>query len=759
MVRKFITEASRRDLIDKGKRGDSYSPKNQKKGRNRFERRRHSKIYTNVAQYNNIDMNAFFKKDLLIVGIKVIGETDEYIVKIKFEGVLKEIEREVKNNNNKLEFKNILTSLIRKFNTEDVFVNCSCLHPTTKIKLLDGTSPTVEEMKERFEAGEKLFVFSTDEKGDFKPGEVENVWITKTTNEFIKITLDNDEEILTTPDHLYMLRDGSYVMAEELTLDSSLMPMYTSESNGYTTVKLNSETRGWRSVYKIVADTLKKDEIETTKLRVKEDNIMPYDVAIHHRDFNKKNNHPDNLEIMTAEEHWNYHASLSFDKLPEETKEKIRKLSSERIKKLNANPTEKMLKARKAFVEKGRLRNYDEDRKQQQSKIMRDAMAKYYAETSEDELRTMREKYRTDEYKEKLSSSQKKVWNNYTDEEYSARCEKIKQALNDAITRERLSDGVKKYHNNLTTEKKLELNRKISKGVKNSWKDKRDAYLTDKFKKARKEAFKFERTSEIVEKTNLTKIKNIIQRIIDAEEIPSPETYKKYKTNGYPNFTKCFSTWKELSNYFNLNHKIIKIERIIVEDTPVYDISVKDYHNFVVDAGVVLHNCEDWKYRQAYWATQNNYNSGYPEIRVSNITNPNDTKGSGCKHVMLVLSNMDWIMKVCSVINNYIKYAKQSMQRLYADYIFPKIYGVNYNKAVQLDLFDTDDLDSSPYTIDDANRLGRKSGQFKTGNPYRFKKQEKPDENALNLKFTNSGEKSEEELDNKNKPVFNKSEQ
>lgn len=595
MANKFITEASRRDLIDKGKRGDRYSPKNQAKGRNRFERRTHSKIYTNVAQYNNLDMNLFFKHDILLVGIKVIGETDEYITKIKFKGILQEIQREVKNNNNKLEFKSILTSLIRVFNTEDVFVSCSCLHPTTKIKLLDGTSPTVEEMKERFEAGEKLFVFSTDEKGDFKPGEVENVWITKTTNEFIKITLDNDEEILTTSDHLYMLRDGSYVMAEELTLDSSLMPMYTSESNGYTTVKLNSETRGWRSVYKIVADTLKKDEIETTKLRVKEDNIMPYDVAIHHRDFNKKNNHPDNLEIMTAEEHWNYHASLSFDKLPEETKEKIRKLSSER-------------------------------------------------------------------------------------------------------------------------------------------------------------------TSEIVEKTNLTKIKNIIQRIIDAEEIPSPETYKKYKTNGYPNFTKCFSTWKELSNYFNLNHKIIKIERIIVEDTPVYDISVKDYHNFVVDAGVVLHNCEDWQYRHAYWATQNNYNSGSPEIRVSDITNPNDTKGSGCKHIMLVLSNMDWIMKVCSVINNYIKYARQFMQRLYADYIFPQIYGMKYDKAVQLSLFDTDDFDSSPLTLDDANRLGRKSGQFKTGNPFRFKKKEEPIEdetNPLRLKFLNSteDETSEEPV------IINKSEQ
>lgn len=285
MTNKFLTEASRRDLIDKGKKGDAYSPKNRQKGRNRFERRTHSRIYTNVAQYNNIDMNAFFKKDFLVVGIKVIGETDEYIVKIKFDGVLSEIEKEIKNNNNKLEFKNILTALIRKFNTDNVYVHCSC---------------------------------------------------------------------------------------------------------------------------------------------------------------------------------------------------------------------------------------------------------------------------------------------------------------------------------------------------------------------------------------------------------------------------------------------------------------------------------EDWQYRQAFWATQKNYNAGEPEVRVSDITNPNDTKGSGCKHVMLVLANMDWLMKVCSVINNYIKYARQSMQRLYADFIFPKLYGMPYNKAVQLDIFDTDDLDSSPFTIDDANRIGKKSGQFKTGNPYVFKKKEEPiedEKNPLSLKFSNSNKEDENEVE------------
>ena len=169
-------------------------------------------------------------------------------------------------------------------------------------------------------------------------------------------------------------------------------------------------------------------------------------------------------------------------------------------------------------------------------------------------------------------------------------------------------------------------------------------------------------------------------------------------------------------------------------------------------------SCPDFRYRFSFVATKNNYNSGPPEMRPSDITNPNDTKGSGCKHTLLVLANMDWLMKVASVINNYIKYAKASMQRLYADYIFPKIYGVAYNKAVQLNLFDSDDFDDSPYTLADANRIGRTSGQFKSGNQYRFQKKEEPIEdetNPLGLKFR----KQETETHEEESPTIDKNEQ
>lgn len=158
--------------------------------------------------------------------------------------------------------------------------------------------------------------------------------------------------------------------------------------------------------------------------------------------------------------------------------------------------------------------------------------------------------------------------------------------------------------------------------------------------------------------------------------------------------------------------------------------------------------CPDNKYRMAYHQTRNNYIVGQPENRPSNKTNPNDTKGAGCKHILLVLGNLDWLMKVASVINNYIHYCEDHMERNYADYIFPKLYGMPYNKAVQLGLFDNEngDLDTDSDTIDISNRYGRTRTQFKPGNPWRFQKKPKEQDNKLDLDFND---------DNKNNNTTN----
>ena len=120
----ILLEDSRTTLVGKSRNAGQY--KNQAQGKNRFERKRLSKIANAVKAYNKIDMNKLFKEDTLIVNIPVIGETDQYTVTIKMEGVVSEIAKNIKNNSNKLEYKTILQALTKVFNTANIYVKCTC---------------------------------------------------------------------------------------------------------------------------------------------------------------------------------------------------------------------------------------------------------------------------------------------------------------------------------------------------------------------------------------------------------------------------------------------------------------------------------------------------------------------------------------------------------------------------------------------------------------------------------------------------------
>jgi hypothetical protein len=91
-----------------------------------MERKKYSKIANAVKNYNEIDMNKVFKQDILQVNIPVVGDSDEYTVTIKIEGVIAEIQKNIKNNDNKFEFRTIIQALTKVFNTTDVYVKCTC---------------------------------------------------------------------------------------------------------------------------------------------------------------------------------------------------------------------------------------------------------------------------------------------------------------------------------------------------------------------------------------------------------------------------------------------------------------------------------------------------------------------------------------------------------------------------------------------------------------------------------------------------------
>ena len=168
---------------------------------------------------------------------------------------------------------------------------------------------------------------------------------------------------------------------------------------------------------------------------------------------------------------------------------------------------------------------------------------------------------------------------------------------------------------------------------------------------------------------------------------------------------------------------------------------------FNKDNVYISYSCPDFYYRFGYWTTRNGTNSGAPQDIPSNETNPDDSLGSGCKHTLLVLNNTSWLIKVASVINNYIHYMEKHYEKAYADIIYPAVYGKPYEADVQLGMDDTDDLatDTDSDTLDKSNEYGRTRTQFKKGNDsgvrFSSKEVEDEDQQALNL------DSDEEELE------------
>lgn len=119
-----LDEATRNQLIAQSRNVGRY--KDTSRGATRMERKKYSKVANAVKSYNSIDMNQLFKQDILQVNIPVVGETDEYTVTIKLEGVVAELQKNIKNNQNKFEFRTIIQALTKVFNTSDVYVKCSC---------------------------------------------------------------------------------------------------------------------------------------------------------------------------------------------------------------------------------------------------------------------------------------------------------------------------------------------------------------------------------------------------------------------------------------------------------------------------------------------------------------------------------------------------------------------------------------------------------------------------------------------------------
>jgi deoxycytidine triphosphate deaminase len=110
-----------------------------------------------------------------------------------------------------------------------------CFAGDTRVALVDGTSPTLEEMTKRHDAGEIFWGYSIGENGRLIVSLLDAPRFIG-RDSLLEVELDNGERIRATPDHLFMKRDGRMAAAQTLRPNDALMPLYRDLCRGYEQV-------------------------------------------------------------------------------------------------------------------------------------------------------------------------------------------------------------------------------------------------------------------------------------------------------------------------------------------------------------------------------------------------------------------------------------------------------------------------------------------------------------------------------------------
>ena len=178
-----------------------------------------------------------------------------------------------------------------------VGVDIGCFTGHTKIPLLDGKEYEIANLAHQQRS---IYVYACTDSGKIVCAEA-IARKTRINAALVKVVLDNEQEIKCTPDHQFMLRDGSYREAGDLQPNDSLMPFYSKTDKDGSTLIQQNYSRRWQKAHWIVArsgilGTVPKCDNQRT--------------VIHHKNFNQADNRPENLEFMGHCDHSAYHRSL-----------------------------------------------------------------------------------------------------------------------------------------------------------------------------------------------------------------------------------------------------------------------------------------------------------------------------------------------------------------------------------------------------------------------------------------------------------------
>ena len=413
--------------------------------------------------------------------------------------------------------------------------NFGCFTKDTKVKLTDGRDLSFEELIKEQQAGKKHwgFAFNTQDK-KIEVAEIIKPRLTKKEEKLLEIDLDNGEKIKCTPNHRFMLRNGRYKEAQNLEIGASLMPAYLNIKRIRSHYAYLSVLQPLTNCYEFVHRLADKYNERSGKVNKIE---RPY--ILHHKDFNKFNNSPDNIERLTVAEHYKIHSQQSkktWDEKGDEFREKHR------------------ASLKRYFVNNPEARQ----RVSQRSKDLWNDL-------------DYRNKY-PDNHFSKMAS---KLWENPATQEFHR--EKAKRQWQDPAFRERVI-----VNSIIMGKRRMEENPNFM------------VELTEKAKIALRENW---RHSDYKNKVIKSKILNFVNALTKKYPVITPEIYEKERYNN------CFPKFENALNYFessselteqakNYNHKVVST-KVLEKKEDVYDLTCNPWHNFLLSAGVFVHNSID----------------------------------------------------------------------------------------------------------------------------------------------------------------------
>jgi len=432
-----------------------------------------------------------------------------------------------------------------------------CFSGDTKVLLTDGRELSFKELIVEHKQGVQNYCYSINSKRKICIKPIINPRKTDTNQEVIEVTLDNGHKIICTPDHLFMLIDGSYKEIQYLSEGDSIFPLYKKLSKCENRITI----KGYEMVWENIENRWVFTHVLADKYNI---DIKKYGEVFgkhrHHLDFNKLNNNPSNIIRMLKDDHLELHRKMADLNLrTPEVLEKLRILRQTpefRKKMSDIMSTPEMSKM---LSERAKKQWEDEDYK----KYMREKWLEFYYSNEEyrkqnnQQLREAAEKYwQNDEHRKEMSESKLKYFKEHPEAVEHHRQKAKEQWANDELLNWRREKTKEQWTD--------EFRRKRKKALKATYYRKTIDFMRKVYDEHNSIDLFDKKRIEHKDKSVLSK-RTFLERYFDGNESDMMDALKCH------------------------NHKITKIVKLKGK-TDVYDLEVPDTHNFALASGIFVHN-------------------------------------------------------------------------------------------------------------------------------------------------------------------------